>query len=127
MVFSGVVALSHTSSCKGFTAVPLDGGMGRWEKGHDLTMVPSRMRRKVSLESRVDPLGKPRIPGMGALGRDPWIGWDVKISHPVSQEPMSKLDSARAYPLDFGASRAGFESRLWHLLGVPGTAHRPCA
>lgn len=74
MVFGRVVALSHPSSRRVFTAVPLDGGAGRWETAYDLAMVPSRVRRKVSMESRVDPLGKPRIPEMRALGQDPWIG-----------------------------------------------------
>lgn len=45
----------------------------RLGEGWDLTTVSSKVRRELGLESRVASLGKPRPPGVGALGQDSWI------------------------------------------------------
>lgn len=61
MVSRGMLALSHPASQRIFTTVPLEAG---WEKGRDLTTFLSKR------VSRVTFLGKPRTPGLVALGQD---------------------------------------------------------
>lgn len=116
MAFRETLALSHQSCHRIFTSVPLQGG---WEKGRDLTVVPFKV------ESRVASLGKPRTVGLGPLGQDSWVGWNIKLScHLTPQE--SRLNRTLLAHRALEPKRSGFESRLCYLLCAPGTPHCPC-